>query len=103
MRIFLFYVNAMVGLDEWTDRKLLFEISNLSETSTKLYLNVTIDTPKDFRKLIPTKSYALQFEHSDGTKELKYYSLNAFEIIPPPTGEETYEVILHTKRIEVEA
>ncbi len=102
MKIFLFYINAIVGLDDWVDRKLIFPVLSLVESVDKLELVVATDEPINFRKLVPSKAYALQFEYSEtNSKELKYYTLQAFEITPPPRGVEEYQLTLHIKRIEV--
>ena len=103
MMMFLFYVNTIVGLDEWTDRKLIFEIAKFSESDGKLFLDVTTDEPVSFRKLSPKKNYAIQFEPEIGEKEIKYYSLRAFEIMPPLGNETTYLVILHIDKIEIDS
>lgn len=101
MKIFLFYVNAIIGLDDWTDRKLIFQVDNLIESEDKLCVTVNTEEPINFRKLTPMKSYALQFEHPAGQRELKYYMLKAFEV--EPDKDTIYKLILHVKRIEVEA
>lgn len=90
-------------MDDWIDRKLVFQVNNLSEDENKLSFTVDTDEPVQFRKLTPTKSYALQFEYPNGEKELKYFTLSAFEIGPPIRGSTIHELILHVKRIEVEA
>ena len=100
MKVFLFYVNAIVGMDEWTDRKLIFRVDNLVEESGKIVVKVDTESHLDFRKLNPGKSYALQFEHSDGTKELKYYTLKAFELTPPKKGSTVYDTILYVNKID---
>jgi hypothetical protein len=100
MKIFLFYVNAIVGLDEWTDRKLLFQVNKLTESDNKLALEISTDEPLLFRMLNPRKSYALQFEEGE-KKELKYYTLKALEIVPPTKDNQIYDLILHVDKVEV--
>jgi hypothetical protein len=102
MKIFLFFINTIIGMDEWIDRKLVFEVNNLSESDGKLCFTVDTDEPISFRKLNPMKSYALQFEYPNGEKELKYFTLRGFEIGPPIRGSTVHEVTLHVKRVEVE-
>lgn len=103
MRVFLFYVNTIPGLDEWTDRKLIFEVNKFSEEEDKLFLEINTDEPINFRKLNPSKPYVLQFEYTNPDRiERKYYFLRAFEIIPPPRNSLTFQVTLHIKRIEIE-
>lgn len=103
MRIFLFNVNTIVGLDDWTDRKLISEVSSLVETENHLDLTLNLEDNLSLKRIIPGKSYALQFEHSNGEKELKYYSLRAFEVESPPRDSELYKIKLHTKKIEIGA
>jgi hypothetical protein len=100
MEVFLFYVNAIVGMDDWVDRKLIFKVDDYKEEIGKITVKVDTESPTDFRKLNPGKSYAFQFEHKDGTKELKYYALRAFELAPPQKGSNTYETVLYVNKIE---
>lgn len=97
MKIFLFYVNTLVGLDTWVDRKLIYAVDTLKEEQNQLYLDITTDEPKNFRKLVPGKSYALQFEEDDN-KYLRYYSLKGFEIIPAQA--DRYSLVLHVDPIK---
>lgn len=100
MRIFLFYVNTIVGLDEWTDRKLLFEVTKFMEDESKLTMDVDLEEHEYLKKLSPGKNYALQFETLNN-KVLKYYYLKAFEVLPPPRGSQIYNLVLHVNKIEL--
>lgn len=103
MKIFLFYINGICGLEDWLDRKLVFPVESLLEEQDKLSIEVLVEDSTLLRKLNPGKNYALQFEHDNGSKELKYYKLKAFELTPPPKGEEKYCIILYAIRLEIEA
>lgn len=100
MKVFLFFVTTLVGLDEWTDRKLIAEVNKLVETTSSLVLEISTDEPVIFKKLIPGKNYAVQIEPTVGEKVRKYYYLKAFEITPPIKGSLTYKLILHVTPIE---
>jgi hypothetical protein len=100
MKIFLFYVNNIVGLDEWTDRKLIYKVDSLIESTDTIQLVINTDEPIGFRQLVPSRSYALQFEEGN-QKELKYFSLRAFQITPPAKASTSYDVLLHVTKIEL--
>lgn len=103
MEIFLFSINTIAGLDTWVDRDLISKISSFTENDKQVNLTVEINQPPMLRKLLPKKTYAFQYEYSSGEKELKYFILEAFEIIPPPKKSEIYNLILYIKKLEIEA
>lgn len=101
MKMFFFYINGICGLEDWLDRELVFPISELYENPDKLCLVVSAEGIQSLKKLVPNKSYAIQFEHTGGHKELKYYYLMAFEVLEPSKNSTDYDIILYTKSLDI--
>ncbi len=98
MKIYLFYINGIAGLEDWMDRELVFAVFKLTEEEGKMTLSVEVEDTKDLRKLHPGRNYALQFE-VPGSKELKYYNMSAFEVIPQ--GHINYDVVMYVTGLTV--
>lgn len=101
MKMYLFYVAGIAGLEDWLDRELVFKIHKFEETDTSLVLEVDEEDKQSLNKLNPNKNYAVQFEYVGGDKELKYYYVRAFEITLPEKGETKYSVNLMVKKLTV--
>lgn len=82
MRTFLFFIRK--SPDEWTDRRIIFEIFDIENDSDRVSFTVdtnefdSLDSVQPFDKLVLDKLYAIQFEAEETTRE--YFHLKAFEI-----------------------
>jgi len=104
MRIFLYFIKTIPGMDDWLDRKLIFEVFDLvqeiEDSKNIIKVKISNDGIDKFHMLQPGKSYALQFEYSTDEKPLQYFSLVSVEV-EKLKNEDLYTLIFSTRPIPV--
>ncbi len=98
MKIYLFYINGIAGLEDWLDRELVFQVSKLFNDKDCLRLEVELEDINVLRKLQPGKCYGVQYDYSGGNKELKYYNVSAFEI-ETIHNSKSFGIVLYAKEL----